>query len=228
MVMGENTNGCVAQLLPGGVIDSAFATNGYLTVDLYPPGSDYVGDAMEMPYNRLLFGGGYTEHNMKRFSTQSNVPHISGNASVLQTTGSGTYQWFLNDTAIAGATASTYVPVVDGNYTVQVTDDLGCTYLSAIFTVTGVGIEEYYSDDVIRVYPNPVSAELFINSSEKINHIQVFDVVGKAIFYLQPQTSPVPTYSGNLKLQTSNFAQGIYFIEVISENKKGYVKFIKQ
>jgi len=220
MVMGGLT-GSVVRLLSSGIIDSAFAANGYLAVDLAPFGSEHVDDVMEMPYNRLLFGGGDWDLTMKRYSTQSNVPHISGNASLLQTTGGVTFQWFLNNTIIAGATSSTWVPAVNGNYTVQVTDDLGCTYLSAIFPVTSIGIDEYYSDDLISVYPNPVSSELFINSSEKINQIKVFDIVGKEIFKKE-------LHAANCQLSTANYSAGIYFIEVISENKKGYVKFIKQ
>jgi hypothetical protein len=53
---------------------------------------------------------------------------------VLNGAGSGTgmtYQWFLNGTAIAGATSSSYTATLGGNYTLRVANGNGCSKTSA-------------------------------------------------------------------------------------------------
>lgn len=228
MVMGKTNNvvGSVAQLLASGAIDSAFATNGYLSIDLYPGGSDYVGDAIELPNNRLLFGGGDIDNNMKRYITQSNVPHITGNASLLQTTGTGTYQWFLNDTAISGATASTYVPLLNGSYTVELTDDLGCTYLSDVF-ILNVGVNEMNSLlNTISILTNPFNHFLeFAVSAPMAGKIscELSDVTGKLIFTgaLEFNTA------GKHKIEIPGLDNGMYFIVFNHKNSRRLLKVLK-
>ncbi len=84
--------------------------------------------------------------------TSSNIPTATitgansfcvGSNSVLSaassTPGSGTiasYQWQLNGTNIGGANAVTYTASAGGNYTVIVTNSLGCSATSAVFSVT--------------------------------------------------------------------------------------------
>ncbi|MGB3076858.1 MAG: putative metal-binding motif-containing protein, partial [Chitinophagales bacterium] len=53
-------------------------------------------------------------------------------------------QWYRNDLIVAGATNPDYLPSTDGNYTVMVTNNLGCSKLSAPVTVTDALL--YYSD----------------------------------------------------------------------------------
>ncbi|MCS6935074.1 MAG: T9SS type A sorting domain-containing protein [Chitinophagales bacterium] len=67
---------------------------------------------------------------------QANVTICNGSSVTLQAnTGQGlTYQWFRNDTIIPGATNSSYMAQVPGNYTVQVSN--GCAATSAPVSVT--------------------------------------------------------------------------------------------
>lgn len=61
-----------------------------------------------------------------------------GSSVVLKAnTGTGyTYAWFKNGQAIAGATAATYTATTAADYTVKVTNELGCDATSAATTVT--------------------------------------------------------------------------------------------
>ncbi|RIJ37738.1 S8 family serine peptidase [Pontibacter oryzae] len=61
-----------------------------------------------------------------------------GNSVVLKSnTGTGyTYAWFKGGQAIAGATAATYTATTSAEYTVKVTNELGCDATSAPTTVT--------------------------------------------------------------------------------------------
>lgn len=210
LVMGEATNACAVQLLSNGTLDSALATNGFLSgIDLYPSGTDALNDVLELGGPRLIMGAAWPDHNFRRYSTQSNVPYISGNASLLQTTGTGMFQWFLNDTIILGATSSAHIPLVGGNYTVEITDDLGCTYLSDIFSVTGVGLNEYQSVKYLNIFPVPVSSELTVQSSGLIHEIKVMDMLGQEVYSLEKLES------SSCKLPTSKLLPGVYILRAI-------------
>lgn len=228
MIMGKSNNviGGAIQLLANGTIDSSFATNGFLTIDLYPLGSDYAAGVLEMQGNRLLFGGGEFDENMKRFSTQSNVPHISAswqNGTVLQTTGTGTYQWYFNGSPVSGSTSDTLNATQNGIYSLQITDDLGCTYMSDTLNLTEVGITDVAGETMdLVVYPNPGGLEFNVKNSTLMNEIKILDMMGKEMFRIQNLKTI------NHKLQIPNLPAGIYFVEIISGAKTGFAKFIRQ
>jgi len=57
-------------------------------------------------------------------------------SSVAPVTGTTSLQWFLNGTAITGATTQNYTATAAGTYTVQVTNAAGCSVMSAGFVIT--------------------------------------------------------------------------------------------
>jgi Secretion system C-terminal sorting domain len=69
------------------------------------------------------------------------------------------------------------------------------------------------------VYPNPVSNDLFISSEITIESISVFSISGKKVM---EQANP------NNSIDVSALPQGMYFLELTSENGKAVQKFIKQ
>lgn len=70
-------------------------------------------------------------------TAQSATTICPGGNVVLQTTATGTYQWYESGNAISGATASTYNATAAGSYTVKVSDVNGCSSVSSnIITVT--------------------------------------------------------------------------------------------
>ncbi len=64
-------------------------------------------------------------------------PVITSANNILSSTPAHTYQWFLNDTLIAGATGQTFTPQTGGSYTVMITDSSGCSSISDPFTNGG-------------------------------------------------------------------------------------------
>lgn len=84
---------------------------------------------------------------------------------------------------------------------------------------------ELNSDDInLQVYPNPFADQIFIrlDGINELKHfsISVKDVVGKEIFSTDDHN--------NLNVATSNWSAGIYFIEIIVNNKTvGTHKIIK-
>ncbi|HKR05626.1 MAG TPA: T9SS type A sorting domain-containing protein, partial [Bacteroidia bacterium] len=82
---------------------------------------------------------------------------------------------------------------------------------------------EKQNEDAIKIYPNPVKNELFVNTNlpSVKTEIKITDVLGKEIYRNQFSTS-------NLKLQTSNFKPGIYFIEINNGKTIYRKKFLKE
>ena len=79
---------------------------------------------------------------------------------------------------------------------------------------------DYVSFDT-KIYPNPVDTYCFVKTSENNCIIKVFSVHGvmqKKIFSKNSLT----------KLDLKDFSSGIYFIEILQNNKREYKKIILQ
>ncbi len=79
------------------------------------------------------------------------------------------------------------------------------------------------NEESFSIFPNPAGTNLIIQSSVEINEVKVFDCVGRQIFNSQLSR---PTTS--FRLSTVNYSAGIYFVEIISSNKKETVKFVRE
>jgi len=75
----------------------------------------------------------------------------------------------------------------------------------------------------LNVYPNPADNQITINNiAEGTSMIVVTDLLGQTIF-------SAPSTSKNAVINTSNFAPGVYFINLVKANgEKTTVKFIRQ
>ena len=74
--------------------------------------------------------------------------------------------------------------------------------------------------DALKVYPNPVSSQLRIDYSEKVDAIEVYDIVGKKYLSLQP-------IDLTNTLDFSRFNAGTYFVKIILRNNSITYKVIK-
>jgi hypothetical protein len=59
----------------------------------------------------------------------------------------------------------------------------------------------------IVLYPNPAKDQLMIDCYEKINSVEVVDVLGKAVYVGKEST-----------IDVSNFAKGNYFVRIYTDN----------
>jgi hypothetical protein len=90
------------------------------------------------------------------------------------------YQWFFNNVAIGGATSQDLAFTQNGAYKVRVVDANGCEGYSNQYFVNNVGIVSTAAGRSIRVYPNPTSGLLRIESSVKVK-VVLRDVTGKEV-----------------------------------------------
>lgn len=67
-----------------------------------------------------------------------------GDDLVVVVGGSYTYQWYIDDVLVPGATASTITPTINGSYTVEIENSKGCTALSVPFLVSVLPVSWLY------------------------------------------------------------------------------------
>lgn len=85
-----------------------------------------------------------------------------------------------------------------------------------------VGVE-IYTDLDVRVFPNPTTGILHIQSSEPVERIIIYDLSGRQIMTCVGQAVQLST------LNVNNLTSGIYFIRILtSDNQSSISKFIKQ
>ena len=89
------------------------------------------------------------------------------------------------------------------------------TYACPYFT----GIKEIKQDNIIaRLYPNPVSGMLYIESSAEVNRIEIYDVLGCRQL--------IATYSN--KIDCSTLSAGIYILKLTTSQGNLIKKFVKE
>jgi hypothetical protein len=140
----------------------------------------------------------------------SPVPIITKTALMLGVTASfSTYQWVRNGVDIPGAIASTYPLSLKGYYKVRVTDINGCVGESTPIEVNdnGLSIDNLNAKtDEIKIYPNPTSAKVFIESPISLD-VEVKDAAGKSVLKAKDTK----------QVDLGKYADGIYLF-IITNN----------
>lgn len=145
------------------------------------------------------------------------------NLNLFTTAPSGwTFQWYENGNLITGANNDTYTPTQSGNYSVTITDPVGCTFSSPIYVYT-VGIESFTSN-LWSLYPNPAGSSINLILSENISveFVEIYDISGR----LMNKISNMTNYQ--LQIDLEKYNNGAYLM-VLNTNKGILTKkFIKQ
>lgn len=97
-------------------------------------------------------------------------------------------------------------PIETNNYSTVVSDNLS--------------VNEFETLNELTMYPNPVSDILTYRTPYTVENIKIHNLLGKLIEDIAPLQNATD-------IDVSNLADGIYFIDFISENKKITKKFIK-
>ena len=84
--------------------------------------------------------------------------------------------------------------------------------------VQEVSLEEYANR--FEVYPNPADEVLFVNTTENINEVNIFNVVGVCVYSESDFTTD--------GIDISDFNSGVYFIRINTEKGDVIKRFIKQ
>jgi hypothetical protein len=149
-----------------------------------------------------------------------NTPTISvANIQNLSTTATGTYQWYLDNKAITGASQNNYVATATGAYTLVVTNAQGCPSApSAAISIAITGVLEV---PTFSVYPNPTRNQLKI-ATENRGDIELINSFGLVI-------KRVNRVNNGDVIDTSNLPVGKYIIRFTdTDNRISTVALIKE
>ena len=129
-----------------------------------------------------------------------------------------TYRWLNCNSGysvIPGETSQTFTPSANGSYAVEITLN-SCTDTSECVVFNNVSVNEL-KNTTFKLYPNPTSDNLTIQSTEKIETIFIFNTLGALL-----QTEKTNTFS------VYNLPQGIYIAQIKTDKGTSTIRFIKE
>lgn len=150
------------------------------------------------------------------------IPTITLSGSILQSSSATTYQWYLNGVLISGATSQTYTPSQSGVYVVRITDSNGCVYQYSTgykYTATATGVSTIDFSDKITVFPNPTNGSITIEDNNMFGKhfsVNMIDSYGRV----------VRTFWNSRKIDVSDLSNGLYTVQLISENQSATKKIV--
>ena len=218
---GNFAPSCAIRFLADGTPDSSFGTNGLRVLDiLNGEASQSLHSLLVLPNGQWIAAVATFNFYFKKYGDLYNFPHISHTGTVLSTTGTGSYQWFLDGATVSGAINQTFIPNQNGNYTVMITDANGCQGLSSVFNVTNLSVTGIFLDKGVSIYPNPTTGKVTISvENETIDKIEIIDFVGKVVAVKNTASS---------QIDMSEMANGIYIFKIFSGATVIQKKIIKQ
>ena len=144
------------------------------------------------------------------------------------------YQWQKNEVDIPNSNFHIFpiesVQLSDtGYYRCKIYNDCDTVFTdeAKLIVIDNTGIDELDINQSINVFPNPASKEIFIKFKKafwnQIVQISIFDIMGNNIY----QTKYYSNSKNNvLKINCSNFHEGIYFLKVQDEKLSVMKKII--
>lgn len=117
------------------------------------------------------------------------------------------YQWYLDAELIPGATGQEWAPLVNGNYSVVITDANGCTSQSLPVYFGSVGVVDASSNE-LRIFPQPADETITISGLMQGVHVRLLDPSGRVVLVRRAPSS------GTLSLDVRALSPGGYVLEV--------------
>ena len=152
-----------------------------------------------------------------RPATPTLSAQYNGTSTTLTSSAATGNQFYLNGTAIAGATAPTYVvngtPAQLGAYTVVTTNATGCPSApSAPLTVTSS--VKPLAGTSLNVYPNPTPdgrLQVELNGYRQTAELVIFNALGQVVF---TTTIPAATGPNTQSVNLMHLPSGVYILRV--------------
>jgi hypothetical protein len=155
------------------------------------------------------------------------APTISQVADSLVSSSASGNQWFLNDTAITGATSQKYKPTKSGPYKVVVTDALGCQKTSNVINYVLTAIDPTIAAREINLMVSPNPNNGVFNLSFEVTTkadltIDLLSSSGQRVYNMSR-----PNFSGKFSSQIviPQVSSEFYLLKIL-HNKKTYVQKI--
>lgn len=155
----------------------------------------------------------------------SNLSTTRSGLTISANNQNASYQWLECNYGFAilnGETGQTFTANMNGSYAVELTEN-GCVDTSACITITSVGLLEYNFENTLKTYPNPTKGAIRIELGASYEDLSVIirNQIGQEVsrtFYGSTNLLPIEL----------NGESGLYFVEVISVDKKAVLKVVKE
>jgi len=134
------------------------------------------------------------------------------------------YTWFFGDGNTSAEPNPEYTYSSNGSYEVMLVahDCADSDTLTRVVNITAVGIEETEAAEPIRLYPNPVSDNIYIESSENTGQVIISDITGR-IMSKHTITGKTPQ-----PVNIERLSPGAYLIKISTRTKTYTSRFIKK
>ncbi|MBL0308583.1 MAG: T9SS type A sorting domain-containing protein [Bacteroidetes bacterium] len=150
-------------------------------------------------------------------------PMITRVGDTLFSSGTGSHQWYINDTLLSGATDSTLEILQNGYYTVQRVDSNGCTGASDSLLVNDIiftHVKETEVETVIGVYPNPTKGNFIVECNLPLStEIYIVDAIGRLV-------SKAEMRAGKAEINASALSDGVYLQRIYTGRDYKTIKLI--
>jgi len=136
------------------------------------------------------------------------------------------YQWFINNQILPAEVGETIIPLLNGNYSVRVTDENGCVNISENYPFYATKLDYEIVSNNIAVYPTICSTHLnvVVKASVFVEALKVFDINGRLV--------DLKIYKGFTenedKLDVSYLSDGFYLLNIKTNIGNFKFKFIKR
>ncbi|RZM29680.1 MAG: T9SS type A sorting domain-containing protein, partial [Pedobacter sp.] len=141
-------------------------------------------------------------------------PVISNTDNILSINLAGTYQWYLNGNAVAGATSAQYKPLVNGTYLVDVVLETGCTLRSDALAVNTIAVRSIAETLDLKIYPVPSQKDItiaFTLSTPDRFEIRLSNLIGQQV-YSESRDNYLGLFT--TKPDLSRLAAGVYTVTI--------------
>lgn len=144
------------------------------------------------------------------------------NDTLWANTNIGSFQWFKDSVAIAGANAAFFVPTQPGNYWLKLTNAEGCSANSNAINVviTNLSIHESTKHINWSAYPVPFEHQLQLAADAPFVY-QLLDLRGAVL--LEGESK-----SNEITLPTTHLASGVYLVRIKVNGQTAFRRVVKQ
>ncbi len=144
----------------------------------------------------------------------------NGGGNLVADPGFATYQWYFNGSPIAGATMQTYTATQNGQYSVEVTNAVGCAGISTPQDVTVTAIEFTEVFTALDIFPNPNQGQFTVRIAMEQSQdleLKVVNLMGQEVY--QHREGNVGTQWTH-QINLGEVASGIYLLELKAEGQR--------
>ena len=157
------------------------------------------------------------------------IPQVSFNGNTLSIAMGTNLTWYVDGNIVAGANATTIIPLKSGVYTTKSTDINGCEAFSLGYSLTITAVEEEISTEVsAKIFPNPVTDKFRVEyrTPERPKSVQaeIVNLLGITLTSKSLSRQPNGVYTTDFDVSKQN--QGKFFVRITTDNDVKVVPFV--